>query len=176
MQPKNAVIVTMPGPQNDANAQLVPGVTTTAWPAVAPANTPDPVPGACNPSAQVASIEPAAPSMAPRLGLRVVWRTAAKIPVISDYWTRLPDGRILATYTPDELAWTLAIMGRDISADVIREKLGHLLRELPATGAGDLPQKHSSSDFYGPLIDPDADYWQAVMDQEAETLALTGEA
>jgi hypothetical protein len=149
LQPKNAVIAPAPQPARRpgnfaANTKRQQGAQPTAASAHAPA----------------------------RIGVRVIWAADANPATIADYRQRLPDGRILASYTPEELAGVLAIMGSGlpITADTIRAELAERLRELPPLGAGDLPEPTAQ-----PVADSDADYWQFVISQEAEALALAGE-
>lgn len=50
----------------------------------------------------------------------VRWPADSPVGVIGDAWRRLPDGRLEARYTPEQLALVLAIAGQDVSAADIR--------------------------------------------------------
>ncbi len=103
-----------------------------------------------------------------RVGVRVMWAADAHPATIGDYWKRLPDGRVLASYTPDELAEALDFMGHPVPADVIQAELNGKLRELPPLGAGELPPQPAAQ----PAADPAGDYWGFIMGQEGEALVL----
>ncbi|MFZ6027273.1 MAG: hypothetical protein ACOYYS_06130 [Chloroflexota bacterium] len=52
--------------------------------------------------------------------IRICWPSTAIIGVIGGQWRRLADGRIEASYTPDELASVLFIAGYDVTGEQIR--------------------------------------------------------
>jgi hypothetical protein len=43
--------------------------------------------------------------------IKILWPRDSKIPTICGKWKKMGDGRILATYTPDELEQCLKVFG-----------------------------------------------------------------
>ncbi len=50
------------------------------------------------------------------------WSADAQVGVIAGQWQRLTDGRIEATYAPDELTIVLCIAGYDVTEELIRRE------------------------------------------------------
>ena len=51
------------------------------------------------------------------------WSADAQVGVIAGQWQRLADGRIEATYAPDELTTVLCIAGYDVTEESIRQEV-----------------------------------------------------
>ena len=62
-------------------------------------------------------------TMAKAEQIRIHWSPAAKVGVIAGQWQRLADGRIEATYAPDELTTVLCIAGYDVTEESIRQEV-----------------------------------------------------
>ncbi len=59
----------------------------------------------------------------------VRWPADSQVGVVGDEWRRLPDGRLEASYTPDQLALVLVIAGYDVTAADVQATVAGLIEE-----------------------------------------------